>query len=195
MHLDAPTLFVMMIVVTASVALLLLWAWLQNRRVEALAWWGVAYFVVAAGSALLPARGAIPDWLSIDLANALVFVAYGMAWAGARVFNGRTVRPVFFVGPAVWLAACQFDAFQSSFPARATLSSLLIGSYSLLTAWEFWRGKEPLASRSAAVFCLATHSLVFFSRIPAIIFGPAAEGTQPLDGNWFVFIPFEGIVF
>lgn len=195
MHLDAPTLFVMMIVVTVAVALLLIWAWLQNRSVEALAWWGVAYLLVAVGSALIPPRGLIPDWLSIDLANTLVFGAYGMAWMGARVFNGRTVRPIFFLGLVVWLAACQFDAFHSSLAARATFSSLLIGSYSLLTAWEFWREKEPLASRSAAVFCLGAHGLVFFSRIPAMMLGPAGEGTQPLDGNWFAFIAFEGIVF
>lgn len=195
MQLDAPTLFVMMIVVTVAVALLLIWAWLQNRRVEALAWWGVAYLLAAAGSALIPPRGLIPDWLSIDLANALVFGGYALAWMGARVFNGRTVRPIFFLGLLVWLAACQFEAFHSSLAARATLGSLLIGGYSLLTAWEFWRAEEPLASRSAAVFCLSVHGLVFFSRLPAMMLSPASEGTQPLSGYWFAFVAFEGIVF
>ena len=195
MQLDAPTLFTIMIVVTSIVALLLLWAWLQNRSVQALAWWGVAYVFGALGSALIPPRGLIPDWLSIDLANAFLIVAYGLMWMGVRIFYGRRVRPSFLLGTVVWLGACQYGGFYASFPARASLSALLVGIYSLLGAWEFWRGKEPLASRSAAVLCLALHGLISLSRIPPMTLGPAPEGARPLDGFWFAFIAFEAIVF
>ena len=195
MQLDAPTLFTIMIVVTSTVALLLLWAWLQNRSVGALAWWGVAYVFGALGSALIPPRGLIPDWLSIDLANALLVVAYGLMWMGARIFCDRRVRPSFLLGALVWLGVCQYGPFHASFLARASLSAVLIGIYSLLGAWEFWRGKEPLASRSAAVLCLALHGLICLSRIPPMMLGPAAESTRPLHGFWFAFIAFEAIVF
>lgn len=184
-----------MIVITSIIALLLLWTWLQNRSVQALAWWGVAYVFGAFGSALISPRGLISDWLSIDVANALLVVAYGLMWMGVRIFYGRRVRPIFLFGTVVWLAACQYGAFHVSLPARASLSAFLLGSYSLLGAWEFWRGNEPLASRSAAVLCLGVHGLISLSRIPAMIFGSAFEGTRLLHGFWFAFIPFEAIIF
>ena len=77
MQLDVPTLFVLLIVIMAVNALLLLWAWLQNRDVKALAWWGVALLLEALGTVLIFRRGLIPDWLSIDLSNALLIFAYG----------------------------------------------------------------------------------------------------------------------
>ena len=105
MQLDAPTLYVLMIVVLAVVALLLLWAWLQNRNVTALAWWGGALMLSSLGTALVFFRGFIPDWLSIDLSNSLLIVAYGMIWSGARIFSERTVGPIFLLGAAIWLVA------------------------------------------------------------------------------------------
>ena len=195
MQLDAPTLFVVMIAVTSVVAVLLLWAWLQNRRVEALAWWGVAYATGALGSVFILPRGQIHDQLSIGLANALLILAYGLIWVGGRIFDGRKVRASFLLGAAVWLAACQYEPFYTSLPARACLSAFLIGTYSLLTAWEFWRSSEALASRSAAVFCLGLHGLISLSRVPAMLFFPVTESVQPLSGFWFAFIAFEAIVF
>ncbi|HEX2019658.1 MAG TPA: hypothetical protein VGO17_12020 [Aurantimonas sp.] len=195
MHLDAATLFILMIAVTSVVALLLLWAYLQNRRVKALAWWGVAYIHGALGSALIPPRGQIPDWLSIDLANALLIVAYGLMWMGARIFDERKIYASFLLGAAVWIAACQYPPFYASLPARASLSALLIGGYSLLTAWDFWRAPERLPSRSAVVSCVGLHGLISLVRIPAMLFISAPEGIRPLGGFWFAFIAFEAIVF
>lgn len=194
MRLDVPTLFVLLIVIMAVNALLLLWAWLQNRDVKALAWWGVALLLEALGTVLIFRRGLIPDWLSIDLSNALLIFAYGLIWTGARLFHDRTVQPSLILGAAIWLAACQFDAFHASLPARASLFSVLIGSYALLAAWEFWRGTEPLASRPAAVACLTLHAFVFFMNIPAVMLSPVTQSTQPLHGFWFVFIAFQGSI-
>lgn len=194
MQLDAPTLFFVTIVVMAVIALLLLWAWLQNRSVKTLAWWSVALLLESLGTAFVFLRGLVPDWLSIDLSNSLLIVACGLIWSGARLFNERTVHPSFILGAAIWLATCQFDAFYSSLPARASLFSVLIGSYLLLAAWEFWRGTEPLASRPAAVVCLALHALVFFLHIPAVMLSPGTEGTQQLAGPWFAFIAIQGVI-
>jgi diguanylate cyclase (GGDEF)-like protein len=195
MQLDASTLYVLMIAVTSVVSLLLLWAWLQNRRVKALAWWGVAYLHAALGSALILPRGQIPDWFSIDIANALLVLAYGLMWIGGRIFDGRKVRASFLLGAAVWLAACQYGPFYASFPARSSLSAFLIGVYSLLAAWDFWRASEPLASRSAAALCLSLHGVISLSRVLILMFYPATHGVQPLSGFWFAFIAFEAILF
>ncbi|MFZ0263030.1 MAG: hypothetical protein WAL36_24085 [Pseudolabrys sp.] len=36
----------------------------------------------------------IPDLISVDLANALLFTAFAVTWTGARAFDGRPVEPV-----------------------------------------------------------------------------------------------------
>jgi diguanylate cyclase (GGDEF)-like protein len=194
MQLHAPTLFAVVIVVMSLIALLLFWSWLQNRAVKTLAWWSVALLLEALGTVLVFLRGLAPDWLSINLSNSLLIVACGVIWTGARLFNGRTVHPSLILGAAIWLVACQDDAFYSSLPARASLFSVLIGSYLLLAAWEFWRGTEPLASRPAAVACLALHGIVFLLHIPAVLLSAPSESTYPLDGGWFIFIALQGIV-
>ncbi len=194
MQLDAPTLFFVTIVVMALIALLLLWAWLQNRSVKTLAWWSAALLLEALGTTLILLRGLAPDWLSIALANSLLIAACGLIWSGARLFSERTVHPSFLLGAALWLAACQFEAFYLSLPARASLFSVLIGSYALLAAWEFWRGTEPLASRPAAVACLTLHALVFLVHTPVVMLSTVPEGVQPLGGPWFIFIALQGTI-
>src|SRR2546430_16063070 len=108
MHLDVGTLSVVTVFVTALLGALLVFAGLQTRSIRAPMWWGAAQIVGAAGFALAPSRGAIPDFVSIDIANALILLAYGLTWAGARIFDGRKVSPLVVVfAPVVWLLACR----------------------------------------------------------------------------------------
>ena len=76
---------------------LLVFAGLQNRSIRAPMWWGAAQIVGAIGLALVTSRGSVPDFVSIDVANALVLLAYGLTWAGARIFDGRKVLPLVVV--------------------------------------------------------------------------------------------------
>ena len=71
MMLDAVTLFAALVLVSGLLSALLFLSWLQNRAVTALAWWALAYALATVGIALLGARGRIPDFLSIDVANAI----------------------------------------------------------------------------------------------------------------------------
>ena len=93
MHLDVQTLSVVTVFVTALLGALLVFAGLQNRSIRAPMWWGAAHIVNAIGLGLLTSRGAAPDFLTIGLANALVLFGYGLTWTGARVFDGRDIRP------------------------------------------------------------------------------------------------------
>ena len=78
MHLDVGTLSVVTVFVTALLGALLVFAGMQNRTIHALMWWGSAQIVGATGLALVTMRGSVPDFVSIDLANALVLLAYGL---------------------------------------------------------------------------------------------------------------------
>src|SRR6266849_6275708 len=146
MHLDVETLSVVTVFVTALLGALLVFAGVQNRTIHAPIWWGVAQMVAAIGLGLATPSSALPGIVSIDIANGLVLLAYGLTWAGARNFDGRKVLPLVVVfAPVVWLLACRIPAFENSPGLRAMLVSAMTAMLAAATAEEFWRGRgEPL---------------------------------------------------
>src|SRR5262249_15901678 len=112
MNLDVGTLSVVTVFVTALLGALLVFAGSQNRTIKAPMWWGAAHILGAVGLGLASSRGAMPDFITVDIANALVLFGYGLTWAGARLFDGRSVRPLVVVfAPILWLLACRIPAF------------------------------------------------------------------------------------
>src|SRR2546425_12102057 len=97
MNLDVNTLFLVTIYVEAILGLLLLFAWVQNAGIRAVAWWGSAHLMRAGSVVLFGMYGSVTDAVTIDLANALLFFAYGITWTGARVFDGRKPLPMYLV--------------------------------------------------------------------------------------------------
>ena len=132
--LDLTTLFVVAVCVTGLLGLLLLFAWTQDR-VRALAWWGTAYLVGGCLGRHLEHRGHISPPLPAGTANAMLFVACGMIWSAARLFHGRPVLwGAMVVGATIWLAACLVPEFVHSTMARIVLSSMIVATYTFLTA-------------------------------------------------------------
>ena len=86
MELHIPTLALVAVFVTVILGGLLLLAWRRDRSTDALGWWGTGYLIGGASFGLLAARGAIPNVLSIEIANALLLVGYGFLLAGTRAF-------------------------------------------------------------------------------------------------------------
>src|SRR3984957_11204449 len=89
MNLDVNPLFLVTIYVEAILGLLLLFAWVQNTAIYAVAWWGFADLMRAASIMLFGKYGTVSDLISIDLANAVLFTAFAVTWTGARVFDHR----------------------------------------------------------------------------------------------------------
>ena len=89
MSFEVNTLFLLTIDVEAILGLLLLLVWVQNTRVHAVAWWAIAHLMRATSVMLYGLYGSVPDLISIDLPNVLLFSSFGVTWNGARVFNGR----------------------------------------------------------------------------------------------------------
>ena len=75
MNLDVNTLFLVTIYVEAMLGLLLLFAWVQNSAITAVAWWGSAHLLRAGSVVLFGMFGSAPDWVTIDLSNAILFTA------------------------------------------------------------------------------------------------------------------------
>ncbi len=181
--IDLPTLCVVTVFITATGGLLLLFSWVHNRSTPALALWGVSYLCGAAGAALLAARGCMPNAWSVCAANALICGAYGMMWGGARCFEGRRMRVYWIVaGAAIWVAAFQFASFSASLPARVTLASTIIATYTLLSAWELWHARDrELISRWPTLALAVGHAGFLLTRIPiaAALTFPLVAGQRP----------------
>jgi diguanylate cyclase (GGDEF)-like protein len=197
MSLDIDTLFVIAVFVSAVAGFLLLISWLQNRNVRGLAFWASALIIGSIGVALIAARGDISDTWSIAIANAILATAYGMVWAGVRNFDGRaTSAPLVLAGAVIWLVACHIEAFFTSPQARTALMSAIVVSYSLLSAWELWRGRrEGLMYRLPVILLLLVHAAFFVVRIPFAAALPLPTDSGELRPGWWTFTFFEAVFF
>ena len=198
MNLDVNTLFLVTIYVEAILGLLLLFAWAQNMAVRAVAWWGFAHLIRAASIVLFGMYGTVPDLVTIDLANALLFTAFAVTWTGARVFDGRPVEPVYLVtGAVLWLLVCRLPVLTDAVELRALIASAIITAYTWLTAWEFWRGrKEQLVSRWPAIFMLFAHGALFLLRTPLVAMLPFTMTADKMFGSvWLTVLSFEALLF
>src|ERR1051326_1065219 len=126
MNLDVNTLFLVTIYVEAILGLLLLFAWVQNTAITAVAWWGFAHLLRAASVVLFGLYGSVPDIVSIDIANAMLFTAFALTWNGARVFDHLKPQPLLlFAGAALWLVLCRTPLVAGSVHHRAPVTSRL----------------------------------------------------------------------
>jgi diguanylate cyclase (GGDEF)-like protein len=196
---DLSTLCAVAVFVTAVAGLLLLFSWLQNRRDPSLALWGLGYLFGAIAPAFLALRGFIPPIWSMLGGGTSLICAYGVVWAGTRMFEGRTPRPALVVaGGAIWLLACQFEAFRASEPARILLLSLIPSAYTLCAAYEVYNARDrELISRWPTLVLLLLHAGFLLARIPLlpqIVFPLPAGGPHQgallaivLEALFFVF--------
>jgi diguanylate cyclase (GGDEF)-like protein len=197
MNLDVNTLFLVTIYVEAILGLLLLFAWVQNTAITAVAWWGFAHLLRAASVMLFGLYGSVSDLISIDVANALLFTAFAVTWTGARVFDQRKPQPILlFGGAALWLVACRIPAL-STWDVRVLLSSGIITAYTWATAYEFWRGRdEALVSRWPAIFMLFAHGALYLLRTPFGAMLPwLASSDQVFESVWMTVLSFEALLF
>jgi diguanylate cyclase (GGDEF)-like protein len=196
MNLDVNTLFLVTIYVEAILGLLLLFAWVQNTAIYAVAWWGFADLMRAASIMLFGKYGSVSDLISIDLANAILFTAFAVTWTGARVFDHRKPNWILlFAGAALWLGLSRIPAVQGSWDLRMLLSSGIITAYTWATAYEFWRGRsEPLVSRWPAIFMFFAHGALYLLRTP---FGSmlAPVNNQIFASVWITVLSFEALLF
>jgi diguanylate cyclase (GGDEF)-like protein len=197
MNLDINTLFLVTIYVEAILGLLLLFAWVQNSAIRAVAWWGCAHLLRALSVVLYGMYETVPDLISIDLANAILLATFAITWTGARVFDGRRPNPLGIVaGAAVWLVLCRTPLFADWLDGRILLSSGIIATYTWLTAHEFWRGRsEPLVSRWPAIFMLFAHGSLFLLRTPIAAMLPWSPLNRVYGSVWLTVLSFEALLF
>jgi diguanylate cyclase (GGDEF)-like protein len=197
MHLDVQTLSVVTVFVTALLGALLVFAGLQNRSIRAPMWWGAAHIVNACGLGLLTSRGAAPDFVTNDIANALILVGYGLTWTGARVFDGRNAQVLqVLLAPAIWLALCRVPVFAANPDIEVIVVSTMLAALALRAAEELWRGRtEPLMSRGPAVAVLLAYAAVLLARVPATLLAPGFQDDSLMRGVSFTLLTFGTLLF
>ncbi|MGC1253585.1 MAG: GGDEF domain-containing protein [Xanthobacteraceae bacterium] len=197
MHIDLQTLSVVTVFVAGLLGALLVFAGLQNHSVRAPMWWGAAHIVNATGFALLASRGTAPDFLNVDFANALVLLGYGLTWTGARIFDGRPIRPLLvLLAPSTWLLLCRIPIFADSVATRAMVGSAMLALLTLLAAQVFWRGRaEPLMSRWPTIIVLLAHATILLVRVPALLLSSTFGGGLVLSTLSFTLLAFGTLLF
>jgi diguanylate cyclase (GGDEF)-like protein len=198
MQLDVKTMFVVTIAVTVLLGMLLIYVWYQQRKVTALAWWGLAHMVASTGVWLIGLRGAVSDFWSIEMSNALLFIAAGMTWTGARLFDGNRVSPVGVLGGAVaWLLATRLTPFLATPHAPVVFSSMIIAAYTFASAIEFWRGRQQdnLLSRLPLIVMLSMHGAVYLARVPLAMMIPGPKTEIFFSTAWFGVIGLESLLY
>jgi diguanylate cyclase (GGDEF)-like protein len=197
MALDVPTLFAVSTFVPALLGLFLLIAWIDDRSIRALAWWGAAYLIGGSSVALwnqaIESTSILPD----SAPNAMLFIACGMIWNGARLFYNREILPVALIaGATAWLLACQFPGFAAWGPHRIILSSIIISIYAFLTAIELWRERRKATAARLFTICVpALHAIVFLLPIPLTMLLPEDVGTSVYSNNWFPLFALETLIY
>ena len=140
--LDLPTLGLVPSGVADLLGLFLVFCWLQDRAVRALAWWGCAYFIGAFSLAL---------WLAPDL-RASHAPGNSRSADTARMrrdlerhppFHGRPLSAMAaFAGAALWPVLCQFPEMPPGSSARLIVGAMFAAAYTFVIAREFWRERR-----------------------------------------------------
>jgi diguanylate cyclase (GGDEF)-like protein len=190
MLLDAATLVTVAVCITGLLGIFLLGVWLQERSVRAMAWWGSAYLIGASAVALWGMDKSTVPYLA-EMPNALLFIACGMIWNGARLFHGRRVLPsALLAGAWLWFTACQFSVFVQWGNGRIVLSSLIIATYTFLASMELRRERRR-ALRWIAVCAPVLHGVVFLSPIALTLLWPRGASA---DG-WFAVFALQTLLY
>jgi diguanylate cyclase (GGDEF)-like protein len=190
MLLDTTTLFTAATCITGLLGIFLLVVWVQERSVDAMAWWGSAYLIGAAAVALWAMQ---PSTAPIfhEVPHTLLFMACGMIWTGARLFHGRRIIPsAILCGAWLWFVACQFGDFATWSDGRVILSSLIIASYTFLTSMELRRERRR-SLQWIKVTAPVLHGTVFISPIMLTLMFP---GNTSADG-WFAVFALQTLLY
>lgn len=188
--LDVPTLAFVAVCLAGFLGLFLIVAWLQQRDMRALAWWGSAYLIGASSISLWGAPNVFK--LPPEFAEALIFVACGMIWNGVRLFHGRRLWPIAaFAGAIVWLILCQVPGVSEGSSARIGLGAIVVAIYTFFIAHELWRERrKSVYSRTAAIVVPCLHAAIFLMPLGLRAYMPYVFST-----SWQAVLALETIIY
>ncbi len=178
MGLDAGTLVVALVVVCTVLAGLLALSWRQNRSVPAYGVWTLCFALCAIAAAVVGARDRLPGLLAVDIANVLRFLAYGLAWQGARYLTGQKANWPLTLAPALlWIAAWGLIFTDGDVRQRILVACPMVAAYAYAMAAELWRAApRRWGIMRLAAATVAIHGTMFVVRfVVAVMVEPSAH--------------------
>ena len=139
MPLHLGTLYVVQLTTFTLLTLAMLLMGLRYPQEQALRHWGAGGILASISMLLIALRPAIPLWLSVEVANIVLFTALSFTWSGARALEQRPMRwrlqlALLALPSAVLLAISNSPAY---FEQRAALYSICYMMFNLLTLQVF----------------------------------------------------------
>ncbi|MCO6177871.1 MULTISPECIES: GGDEF domain-containing protein [Ciceribacter] len=122
--LDFRTGLLLWTIQAASMGALLIVVWLHGLKDRHFLLFGLGLISHASGLALVGARGMIPDFLSIQVANGVTLTAFAFFVAALRRFDGNTTPPWATLPPLLWITGNLFPFIRDDFSNRVMLYSV-----------------------------------------------------------------------
>lgn len=199
MQIDALSLMVPNGFTAAAAGLFVLITWLRWSRPASLGWWGGANLIygIAIGSAAIGIMaGSAPLFM---LGVALITLAPGMIWAGARRFESRPAPLwVVFSGLAVWLAGGGTALLVGADHAvtGAMIAVLLWPGFLGAAVFELWRGRsEKLPPLYWFIAVLVVHGAAFLTGAVHLMTGALGFMQAPSLVSVSGILHFESLLF
>lgn len=191
--LDTRTVMFSYLISGVLCVIVLSFYWLRNRkRGSGPAFWVLGYAFLSLATILILARGAVPDWVSVTLANVILVVGVALVLAGL----GRYVGRVFLVIPNIVLLALfaaayvYFAHFKPDLKARTMALSLVLAVLSLEGVGLMGRGPRHDLKRAMA---LAGAVFAAIGLVSLVRFGGVIAGLSP-GSDFFKPAPFEALI-
>ena len=169
--IDMRTVVLLNIIIFIICTLFIVQLWRQNRsHFSGIGFWVFNFILQTAALFLIFLRGAIPDWMSIVLANTLTFVGALLLYIGLERFVGKAGAQLHnYVLCALYIGAFVYSTFvHPDLYLRILIASvglLIIGFQSL---WLLWRRVEP-GLRSLTFWVGAVFSLYCLAGVARIV--------------------------
>lgn len=133
--------------------------WVHRREVPALAWWLASSLVLPFGVLFIALRGRVPDVLSLEAGNGLLFLGLSLAVRGHAVWAGRSRSPaVTFAAPLVATTLVAFFHFVVPHVGyRGVVHGVYLMWFYADQSWLMWQppsDAERLPARTIAVVSL-----------------------------------------
>lgn len=185
--IDVKTGLIFWSVEALALSAILLFAWLHDRGARAYILWSAAFTAHALGVLLVAARGMIPDFLSIEIANALALTSYAFGVSGVRSIDGRDIQPIAVLPTAIWICGMFVPVIRENLGYRVSLYSIASASGCLLLTLSLWLpGIGKLRTRRSLAFIFFLQAAVSVIVSVQMILRPASTlqevSTAPLTG-------------
>jgi diguanylate cyclase (GGDEF)-like protein len=173
MNLDPKSLLVAAACVTIACAASLALFWLEHRRNLAVTRGAQGFALLALALALLLGRNAVPDLLSVVLANVLLVVSNLLILSSIRLFAGLPEVPRRVIVVVALVTAAWFVAFSEIWPdllVRIGFNTVVVATIAMVGSWACLRCGPPNEQpRRLLGWMLLGHGLFLATSILALL--------------------------